>query len=98
MGYDPRHSRIGIAAGVVVSTLLAGAFVLSHSVLAAVLLFSSAFTTMLLWRAHRRASASSRWRGQGRCGRCGDNLTGNVSGICSECGERIEATSRKDQP
>ena len=33
------------------------------------------------------------WRGyrypEGHCVRCGYNLTGNVSGVCPECGERI---------
>jgi hypothetical protein len=27
---------------------------------------------------------------QGRCAVCGYNLTGNISGTCPECGERIE--------
>lgn len=33
-----------------------------------------------------------RWRRRrrGLCVRCGYNLTGNVSGICPECGTRIE--------
>ena len=26
---------------------------------------------------------------QGHCPRCGYNLTGNVSGICPECGEKV---------
>lgn len=26
-----------------------------------------------------------------RCDNCGYNLTGNVSGVCPECGQRIEA-------
>ena len=39
-------------------------------------------TTALIWRSDRRPRA-------GHCERCGYNLTGNVSGICSECGTRI---------
>ena len=35
-----------------------------------------------LWRRDRRP-------GPGHCQRCGYNLTGNVSGICPECGEAI---------
>jgi hypothetical protein len=29
------------------------------------------------------------WRRTGRCLACGYNLTGNTSGVCPECGERI---------
>ncbi|NLE96308.1 MAG: hypothetical protein GX600_11650 [Dehalococcoidia bacterium] len=33
-----------------------------------------------------------RWRmPPGHCQKCGYNLTGNVSGICPECGEKVEA-------
>ncbi len=32
------------------------------------------------------------------CLNCAYNLTGNVSGVCPECGERIETTPRKDPP
>ena len=34
-----------------------------------------------------------RWRryGQGMCQKCGYNLTGNVSGVCPECGTEIQA-------
>ncbi len=38
---------------------------------------------------HRRA----RRRALGLCERCGYNLTGNVSGVCPECGTPITATS-----
>jgi len=34
-----------------------------------------------------------RWRRKGLCLKCGYNLTGNVSGICPECGERVRATA-----
>jgi predicted amidophosphoribosyltransferase len=35
-------------------------------------------------------------RRKGLCIHCGYNLTGNVSGVCPECGERVEAgTARK---
>ncbi len=39
-------------------------------------------------------SAASIWRGgtrrEGTCGVCGYNLTGNVSGVCPECGTKVE--------
>jgi len=38
--------------------------------------------TILVWDRHRRVNPDS-------CRECGYNLTGNTSGICPECGERI---------
>lgn len=43
-------------------------------------------TVLLWWRACRRMS-------DGCCGRCGYNLTGNVNGICPECGTPIPQAS-----
>jgi hypothetical protein len=34
-----------------------------------------------------------RWHSQSRCMTCGYNLTGNVSGVCPECGEKIQPIS-----
>jgi len=34
-----------------------------------------------------------RRRRKGLCLKCGYNLTGNVSGVCPECGERVRATA-----
>jgi len=42
-------------------------------------------TAFLFWYDRRRRIPP------GHCQRCGYNLTGNVSGICSECGESCEA-------
>jgi hypothetical protein len=39
--------------------------------------------TALLWWGYRRFPA-------GHCQNCGYNLTGNVSGVCTECGTPIE--------
>jgi hypothetical protein len=41
------------------------------------------FATGLLWRRYPR-----RFR-EGRCPHCRYNLTGNVSGVCPECGEKV---------
>jgi len=49
----------------------------------AFLLLFVSLPTAWLWRRDR----SSRIR-PGCCLRCGYNLTGNTSGVCSECGER----------
>ena len=42
-----------------------------------------AIPTAILWRLDRRRIPP------GHCLKCGYNLTGNVSGTCPECGERI---------
>jgi hypothetical protein len=39
-------------------------------------------TAWLFWRDRRRIPP-------GHCRECGYNLTGNVSGVCPECGERV---------
>lgn len=47
------------------------------------------FTTppaLVLWRARLRRLRIE----AGRCPRCGYDLAGNVTGVCPECGERIE--------
>ena len=40
--------------------------------------------SMWMWRRARRLNL------QGHCSTCGYNLVGNVSGICPECGERVD--------
>ena len=42
--------------------------------------------TVILWRNDRRYPP-------GHCRKCGYNLTGNVSGICPECGTPIQANA-----
>lgn len=34
----------------------------------------------------RRRDRPAQWRGEGKCAKCGYDLTGNVSGRCPECG------------
>ena len=41
-----------------------------------------AIPTAILWYRDRRPP-------RGHCQRCGYNLTGNVTGVCSECGEQV---------
>jgi hypothetical protein len=41
-------------------------------------------TAALWWRDRRRIRP-------GCCRKCGYNLTGNVSGVCPECGEKVDA-------
>jgi hypothetical protein len=40
--------------------------------------------TFARWRARRRR------RRAGRCAKCGYDLTGNVSGVCPECGNKVK--------
>lgn len=46
-----------------------------------------------LWHRDRRLSSSS--PGHLHCLRCGNDLTGNTSGVCSECGERVVTAPNK---
>ena len=50
----------------------------------------------LLWLAlcTRRLVLLRRRRGPGLCPTCGYDLTGNTSGVCSECGTAVEAGRR----
>jgi len=49
-------------------------------------LFVAFFATAWLWHRDRRRIRP------GCCLRCGYDLTGNTSGVCSECGEKATAT------
>ncbi len=44
-----------------------------------------AIPTFILWWRDRRHPP-------GHCQRCGYDLTGNVTGVCSECGSKVEAS------
>ncbi len=37
----------------------------------------------------RRADQPLKWAAEGKCGQCGYDLTGNVSGVCPECGTKL---------
>ena len=47
--------------------------------------------TAFLWYRDRRPPP-------GRCQQCGYDLTGNVSGVCPECGATIERSSSREEP
>jgi len=49
-----------------------------------------AIPTGLLWYRDRRPIPP------GHCQKCGYNLTGNVSGVCPECGEKVIAAGPKE--
>lgn len=57
------------------------------------LVLTSPFTLQML-----RAVRTRRRRKKGLCLECGYNWTGNVSGICPECGERIDPDHPIDHP
>ena len=39
----------------------------------------------------------ARWRREGRCSECGYDLTGNISGVCPECGSNAPASDSSDK-
>ncbi len=63
---------------------LAGSFVVAVALLAA----GSPWLAEA-WTKHRRNAERRRRIRLGLCLACGYNLTGNVSGVCPECGDRI---------
>ena len=48
-----------------------------------------------LFRLYRRFTRTRRRRRSGRCVSCGYCLTGNVTGVCSECGTSVKASMRQ---
>ncbi len=56
-----------------------------------------AFANVTAWRwVERRRSVLLRRRfHEGRCIRCGYNLSGNVSGVCPECGRATESLGKE---
>lgn len=46
-----------------------------------------------------RGPVRRRWRRRhGRCTQCGYDLTGNVSGVCPECGRNVAVDAQETQP
>jgi len=45
----------------------------------------------VLWYCNRPRALRRRRKKRGLCANCGYNLTGNVTGVCSECGMEIES-------
>jgi hypothetical protein len=54
-----------------------------HAISRWVLFLVLAGVTAIVWSRHRRRIRP------GHCQKCGYNLTGNVSGLCPECGKKI---------
>lgn len=42
----------------------------------------------------RRADQPAKWAAEGKCRQCGYDLTGNVSGICPECGTTLKSENK----
>ena len=53
------------------------------------LIVTAPFPTLMIARGTRNAIRYRRRRKRGLCAACGYNLTGNTSGVCPECAERI---------
>lgn len=51
-----------------------------------------------LWALLRGPFRRSRRRAKGQCIRCGYDLTGNVTGVCSECGSPTAGTESRPDP
>lgn len=64
--------------------------------LAVAAFFLSAFVP--IYKAVERHCVRSAERAEGSCGTCGYNLTGNVSGVCPECGTPVtDGTKRRSR-
>jgi hypothetical protein len=55
------------------------------------LLLAIAVPTVCLWRRDRPY-------GKGRCRQCGYDLTGNVGGVCPECGKQVDGPEAGESP
>ena len=61
----------------------------SALIIVASLLAVCGVTSVLVIRRGYRDAVRADWRKHGRCPACGYSLTGNVSGVCPECGTRV---------
>ena len=86
-GWTMSGVGIDLAYDVAAGVSLADQWLIHGAILAAVLLFIAA-----LHKVGRRASLRARFATSRRCARCAYDLTGNVSGICPECGSPIRTT------
>ena len=75
---------IDLAYDVAVGVTLADQWLIHAGILGAVFVFVA-----LLHRIGRRESLRARFSSTRRCSRCAYDLTGNVSGVCPECGTTI---------
>ncbi len=78
----------GFLAGLLEMLLFGGGLDVWALVIAALLL-GAAYATLRLWRTEQRSMTAIRRRRSGQCATCGYDLTGNISGICPECGKSI---------
>ena len=62
------------------------------------LLILPALWTLIVLRRHHQRCRRQKSIEQGLCLTCGYNLTGNVSGICPECGQPIPQTQKNFLP
>lgn len=82
---------IDLAYDIAVGVSLADQWLLHAALLAAVTVFIG-----LLHIIGRRQSLRARFATNPRCWKCGYDLTGNVSGVCPECGMEVPAPTRTD--
>lgn len=59
-------------------------------------LIIASISAMLGFQCARRIAAFVRRQPEGHCQNCGYDLTGNVSGVCSECGTSVPSGSAAD--
>ena len=55
--------------------------------------FVAVFLLLAIWTIWAWTRKSRAERAPGHCPRCGFDLTGNVSGVCPECGQRVARTA-----
>ena len=57
--------------------------------------FIALIATPMWWILHRKWARQRQWAREGRCASCGYDLTGNESGVCSECGCGVRLTTTR---
>ena len=80
------HVMLVLMSGAAVVTLSGTAFVAGYPPAFAFIFAATSFV-WVWWYIERAGTArAARRRARGQCGRCSYDLTGNVSGVCPECG------------